>query len=83
MTHFNVSFMLQNCFFSVQEKVPKWVGSLGELKFVPFPNWTRFACREIFSESSKIKPNSDCKYPFPTDLAPNGSPFGAKSVRKG
>ena len=38
--------------------------------------------REIFSETAKIKPNFDCKYDFPIDLAPNGSPFGAQTYRK-
>ena len=32
--------------------------------------------REIFSESCKFKPNYDCIYNFPIDLAPNGIPFG-------
>ena len=37
--------------------------------------------REIFfSQSGKRKPNLDCNYPFPIDLAPIGSPFGAKSI---
>ena len=27
-----------------------------------------------------MKPNSDCNYTFPFDLAPNGIPFDAKSI---
>ena len=34
--------------------------------------------REIFSEFGNSKPNLDCKYTFPIDLAPTGIPFGAK-----
>ena len=26
--------------------------------------------------TEKVKPNLDCYYTFPTDLAPNGIPFG-------
>ena len=38
--------------------------------------------REIFSDYTKIKPNLNCNYHFPNDLAPNGSPFGTKSIGK-
>ena len=34
------------------------------------------------SEFSYIKPNSDCNYTFPTDLAPNVILFGVKSIGK-
>ena len=33
-------------------------------------------------ESGKIKPNLGCNYVFPIDLAPNESPFVAKSIGK-
>jgi len=29
-----------------------------------------------------MKPNLDFNYTLPTDLAPNGIPFGAKSIGK-
>ena len=38
---------------------------------------------EIFSESGEFKPKQDYNYPFPFDLAPIGSAFGAKLIRKG
>ena len=37
---------------------------------------------KIFSESCYIKPNLDCNYHFQIDLAPSGTPFGAKSIGK-
>ena len=40
------------------------------------------AYREIFSESSSIKSNSDCIDHIPVDLAPNGISFGTKSIGK-
>ena len=41
------------------------------------------AHREIFSESCWSKPNLDCNYPFPIDLASIGIPIGVKSIEKG
>ena len=41
-----------------------------------------YASRGIDPESGKFKPKQDCNYPFPIDLAPNGSPSGAKSMGK-
>ena len=38
--------------------------------------------REIFSESCKIKPKSDCIYHFPIDLERNGIQFGSRSIGK-
>ena len=35
---------------------------------------------EIFSKSYEMKPKSDCIYHFPSDLDPNGRPFGDQSV---
>ena len=35
---------------------------------------------EMFSESGKSKPNLDCSYYSPINLAPIGVPFGAKSI---
>ena len=37
---------------------------------------------KIFSKSYWIRPKSDCFYPFPVDLEPNGSPFDFKSIGK-
>jgi len=34
------------------------------------------------SESCSSKPNLDCNYHFPIDLAPNEIPIGAKSIGK-
>ena len=36
--------------------------------------------REIFSESCQSKPNFKYNYTFPIGMAPNGTPFGVKSV---
>ena len=33
-------------------------------------------------ESGEIKPNFNCNYTFPIELAPNELPFGAKSIGK-
>jgi len=38
--------------------------------------------REFNFVSCNIKPNLDGNYTFPIDLAPNGFPFGAKSIDK-
>ena len=38
--------------------------------------------REIFSQSCWIKPNLDCNYTFPIDLAPKGILFDVKSMGK-
>ena len=38
---------------------------------------------KIFSESCYFKPNLNCKYNFPIDLALYGILFGAKSIEKG
>ena len=40
------------------------------------------AHREILQESRESQPNSDCKYPFPIDLAPYGISIGAESIGK-
>ena len=37
---------------------------------------------KCFSISDKSKSNFDCNHTFPTDLAPDGVPFGAKSIEK-
>ena len=39
--------------------------------------------RQNFTESDQSKPNLDCNSPFPIDLAPNGVPIGAKSIKIG
>ena len=54
--------------------------------FLPFQVFSNhfidYTHREIFSKSYEIKPKSDCVYPFPIDLEPNGRPFGSKSIGK-
>ena len=41
-----------------------------------------FYTPKIFSESCYSKPNLECNYTFPIDLARIGIPFGAKSIGK-
>ena len=43
---------------------------------------TTSANREFFSESCKSKPNLDCNYHFPIDLAPIRIPTGVKHIGK-
>ena len=38
--------------------------------------------RYFFRNLVNPKPNLDCNYTIPIDLAPNGVPFGAKSIEK-
>ena len=36
--------------------------------------------RTLFRNFISSKPNLDCNYTFPNDLAPNGISFGSKSI---
>ena len=38
--------------------------------------------RESFSCSCSMRPNLDYNYPFPIDLAANGTPLGVKLIGK-
>ena len=44
----------------------------------------RYTQRNIFGfwSKTKFKPNLDCNYSFPIDLAPIGFPIGAKAIEK-
>ena len=47
---------------------------------IPHPQCSNVHTQKCFLNLVK-KPNLDCNYSFPIDLAPNGFPFGAKSVK--
>ena len=59
-----------------------WRGSLPWNMTRPWSSITEVTHREIFSESCLFKPNLDCCYHFPIDLAPIGNAIGAVSIGK-
>ena len=51
------------------------------LQVLNLKHYQPYRRRGIYSESGRFKPNLDCIYPFTIVLAPNGIPFGAKSIK--
>jgi len=69
--------MRQTIFLLTQHAAVVW-----SLTAIDVTKYSICTHREIFSESVWSKPNFDCNYIFPTDLAPNGIPFVVKLIEK-
>ena len=57
-------------------------GTSNACKVLKLMQISHYAHKKIFWESCKSIPNLYCNYSFPIDLAPDGFPFGAKSIEK-
>ena len=84
--NFNYSFPIDLAangipFGVLTQKIESWAKRDGNFFYLTSPETSLLTSyRELFSESCQSEPNLECNHSFPIDLAPNGIPFGAKSI---